>query len=110
MTRWAPVVVLLFTVSPIHAQIELKWKWRAGETFYVQSVTKVKQTLVIEDPHGDTVNAGWNLRGAACVATLAAGQPLTVSTTLAPLPRRADRDREIRQNYEHTTLIRYTVE
>ncbi len=108
MMRWTPVVVILFAVRPAAAQAELKWKWRAGETFFVQTITKVKQTLVIEDPRGDTVKAGWNLRGTACVAALSGGQPLPVSLML--VPRRTDRDREVRQNYEFSTLIRYTVD
>jgi hypothetical protein len=108
MSRFVSCVALVLATTAGKAQTELKWKWRAGETFYVQTTTKVKQTLVIEDPHGDTIKASWNLRGATCVAALAAGQPLPVSTTL--VPRRSDRDRELRQSYEHTTLIRYTIQ
>ena len=68
MSRVLMCVALLFVVRPAAAQVELKWKWRAGDTFYVRTATNIKQTLVIEDPRGDTVKAPWTLRGPACIA------------------------------------------
>ncbi len=108
MSRFVSCIALALLAMSAPAQTELKWKWRAGDTFYVQTVTKVKQTLVIEDPRGDVVKAPWSARGAACIAALSGGQPLPVSLTL--VPRHTDRDREIQQNYEHSSLVRYTVQ
>jgi hypothetical protein len=78
------VVLLLALAGAASAKpVELKWKWKADETFYVQTVTRVKQTLVVEDPRGDPDRPG--------------------------APRRTDRDRELRQDYEHISWVRYTV-
>ena len=80
MARVVMWAALLLVVRPAAAQVELKWKWREGEIFFVQTVTKIKQTVVIEDPRGDAVK-----------------------------PRSTRHDREIKQSYEYTSWLQYTV-
>ncbi len=108
MNRLGVIAVLVIVTQQAAAQVELRWKWRKGEAFYVQTVTKVNQTLVIEDPRGDTVKASWSHRGATLIAVLGTGVSLNGTAIL--VPRRSERDREIEQKYEHTTWIRYSVE
>src|SRR5581483_9130013 len=81
---------------------------REGQTFYVQTVTKVQQSLVVEDPKATRAWQAW-ARGVGVVALFPAplAGPLTAVGGLAPL--RGERDREVRQNYEHTSYLRYTV-
>jgi hypothetical protein len=106
MTRLAVVLTLLLT-RPGTAQVELKWKWGKNDTFYVKTVTKVQQTLIIEDPRDDTVKAPWSNRGTALVASLADRSPLNAASLL--VPRRSDRDRVLHQDYDHTAVVRYRV-
>ncbi len=75
-------LLLLGLALPAPAQVELTWKWKEGDKFYAQVVTAVKQTLVVEGPRGD------GAPGAA---------------------RDAGNDREVRQEYEQTALLSYTV-
>src|SRR5262245_29551486 len=108
MYRLSVIAALVVLTQQAAAQVELRWKWRKGEAFYVQTVTKVKQTLVIEDPRGDTIKASWSHRGATLIAALGTGVPLSATAVL--VPRQTERDREIQQEYEHTSWIRYSVE
>src|SRR4051812_48490973 len=97
MIRFCACVLAALAASPAAAQVEMRWKWKQDAAFYVQTVTRVKQTLVIEDPRGNTVKAEWPLRGAACL-TLVGGLPggsLAACATL--VPRDPDFDREVRQ-------------
>jgi hypothetical protein len=113
MRGFCSCIVLLLAAVQGTAQVELKWKWKQDDTFFVQTVTKVKQNLVVEDSRSDTLL--WRIRGTVCLGplsgsscrSLAAASTLAAATTL--MPRSADRDREIKQEYEHTSWVRFRV-
>ncbi|MBI1918841.1 MAG: hypothetical protein HYS12_29470 [Planctomycetes bacterium] len=68
--------------SPAHGQVGLAWKWTKDGEFYVRTETKVKQTLVIEDPRNDVP---------------------------APRVRNTSNDREVRQGFSHIAYLHYQV-
>src|SRR5260370_33175815 len=82
MRRFVVCAVLVCVARPAWGQAELTWKWKEGETFYVETVSKVKQTLLVEDPR---------------------------SAGKKPGKERSANDREIRQEFQHTTLLSYTA-
>jgi hypothetical protein len=65
-------------------QGELTWKWKEGETFYVETVSKVTQKLLVEDPR-------------------------TAGKKKEPGKERNANDREIHQVFQHTTVLSYTT-
>lgn len=74
MTRFVLGGLLLLVTGPAFGADAPIWKWKEGDTFYVQTVSRVKQTFAVEGKRGS-----------------------------------ADTGREVSQEYEHTTLLSYTV-
>jgi len=44
-TWWGVVLVLLGVAAPAQAQVKLEWKFKKGETYYVENKTDLKQTI-----------------------------------------------------------------
>jgi hypothetical protein len=113
MTRLAILVALLLA-RPAAAQVDLKWKWRPDKTFYAKIVTSVKQSLVLEDPRASAVRAAGFLAAPAMplqVLSLESilNNPPPLDRTTPHFPPLVLRDRELRQEYEHTTLLQFKV-
>ena len=80
MARFVLCGLLLLVTRPTFGAGAPVWKWKEGDTFYVRTVSRIKQNFAIEDARG--------LKGK---------------------PGIADVGREVSQEYEHTTLLSYTV-
>jgi hypothetical protein len=89
--RWA-LLVLVAVGGTAAAQTELAWKWKEGQTFYVETTTQVKQTAIVADPTARPLAA-----------------PGLLGWALATLPPKGDNDRELSLKFELVSLVRYTV-
>jgi hypothetical protein len=113
MRVFCSCILLILAGRQGSAQVELKWKWKQDDTFYVQTITKVKQHLVLEDSRSDTLL--WRVRGAVCLGPLSGSYcgSLAAASTLAAapivMPRSSEADKEIKQEYEHTSWLRFRV-
>lgn len=137
MLRWA-VLLLLTLTQTASAQVELKWKWKQDQTFWVQTVTKVDQSFLIEDASAIRVTrdvppadlSGEDRRAREQIVFLGTKarpheRALLSRRTLAafaatpgsgPMPAvallaplRLAWEREVRQTYKYTTWTRYLV-
>ena len=133
MGRMAVLFVLILG-QPAPAQVELKWKWKPDQTFWAQTTTLVVQSFVLEDQPAikvppdfkaadvdrqaleqliritraePVVRSVLSRRVGAAFAVGLPGGPLAGAGLLTPY--RLAWEREIRQRYEYTTFIRYTV-
>ncbi len=43
------VLILVAAGAPASAQVELAWKWKEGDKFYLESVSRFKQSLTLKD-------------------------------------------------------------
>ena len=101
MRTQSSVLVLLVLAVPGRAADEgLAWKWKEGETFYVRTVTTIEQKLVIEDA---------SRKAPAPVAHGLIGRLVAEAAGIATNPL-GPYDREVRQHFEHTTLLSYKVQ
>lgn len=89
--RWA-LLVLVVAGGTAAAQTELAWKWKEGQTFYVETTTEVKQTAIVADPNARPLTA-----------------PGVIGWALATLPPKGENDRELSLKFELYSLVRYTV-
>src|SRR5262245_58290356 len=89
--RWA-LLVLAVVGGTAAAQTELAWKWKEGQTFYVETTTRVKQTVIVADPSARPLTA-----------------PGLLGRALATLPPKSDNDRELSLKFDLLSLVRYTV-
>jgi len=108
MRRLGLCGALLAVIVPglAHGQVGLAWKWKKDDEFYVRTETKVKQTLVVEDPRGDVPAPP------AALGAVLGGPALAhpkVNEVGKAIGRNTFNDREVRQAFVHTTLLRYKV-
>jgi hypothetical protein len=91
--------------------VDLRWKWKAEESFYVQTTTTVKQTMVIEDQRAapSQVLAARGVDRLPLAVSPGGSGPLNAASALL-YPLRWPREREIGQEFEHVCVLHYRVE
>src|SRR4051794_33093328 len=85
MVRIAIVLALLLTGSAVAQEVELKWKWREKDSFETRTLTKIKQTLVVEDVLTTFRPGSFELTTTAFQNLEKAKVPAEVLTSLKPL-------------------------
>jgi hypothetical protein len=90
--------------QPVAAQKPVSWKWRSDDTFYARTTTRVKQSIIIEDPTASVA------RAASYLSTLTVPvQLMSIDGMMSYSPPLMLKDRELKQEYEHVSWIQYTV-